>query len=278
MTRINWAEVSQINRLDELILYSIVTLEEAYSAPENQDRDGKEDFSEWCRWEIAYDEAGRAYFRYGVSLYLRDLNPLESKSFFRLIYAPTRWLVSHANLFIDGDRADTTLTIDTSSVPLGDDVFGPSPTSTIPAEVNTLERLLFWAIVVAEWWGKYLIWLADQEFPVAPDTTPLDLSAWGGNYPVLPEIVGEENGQTSIDRQFDDYNGDSDRPGLPDFLANILDRGGNGTGQVTQDISLPAKDSGVYRENLVTCEEQDPKLINFSKQQLDTLLPKEAKK
>jgi hypothetical protein len=253
MTRINWDEVHELKRLDEIIAYSIITLQEAYTAPNNDDLDSvtKADVSDWVRWEIAYDEQGRAFFRYAASLYVVDKSPLADLDFLSLINSPTKWLVNHASVSIDLRTGDTTLEIDT----LVD----------IPEQVTTMEKLLFWAIVLGDWWTRMLKYISDTDNPIIPSRPN-----WG-DLPPLPIITVEENG--SIDAQFDAYNGRVDNPELPDFLRDILDSSSKGTGKVNQNIDLPARDSGNYRENLTTCEEQDPAIKNYSQQQLDTLLP-----
>jgi hypothetical protein len=256
MTRINWDEVHQLKRLDEVIAYSIVTLEEAYTAPNNDDMDSvtKNDASSWVRWEIAYDDQGRAFFRYGASLYVKDRHPLGDADFLSLINSPTRWLVNHAAIGWDVRKGDTSLEINT----LAD----------IPEVVTTMEQLLFWAIVLGDWWNRVLKYLASLEIPEIPNPTPI--GSWG-DFPLFPSLQGEENG--SIDAQFDAYNGAVDDLNIPDFLRDILDDSSRGTGDLTQSIDLPSKDAGNYRENLVTCEEQDPNIKNFSQQQLEALLP-----
>lgn len=255
MTRINWDEVHELNRLDEIIAYSIITLEEAYTAPNNYDLDveTKADIHDWVRWEIAYDEQGRAFFRYAASLYVVDKNPLGDLDFLSLINAPTKWLVNHASVGIDARIGDTSLRIKTDEA--------------IPPEVQTMEQLLFWAIVLGDWWNLILKYISNTETPNIPD-----LPGWG-QLPPAPEriIEGEDNG--TIDAQFDAYNGTIDTGDLPAFLRDILDSSSKGTGNVKQDIQLPARDAGNYRENLTTCEEQDPAIKNYSQQQLDTLLP-----
>jgi hypothetical protein len=256
MTRINWDEVEQLSRLDEIIAYSIITLQEAYTEPQNDDFDNNiaiNDVSDWIRWEIAYDEQGRAFFRYAASLYVVDRTPLADRDFLALIYSPTKWLVTHADPIALALRTeDTSLKID--------------PMVDIPVDlVTSLEKLLFWAVVLGDWWNRTLKYIANTETPDIPTDRP----SWG-EIPAFPAgylIEGEDNG-SSIDAQFDEYNGKTDDPALPDFLKNILDRQSNGTGNINQTIDLPLRDAGNYRENLVTCEEQDPKLINFSQQQL----------
>jgi hypothetical protein len=257
MTRINWAEVHQLNRLDELIAYSIVTLQEAYTARDNEDLDSvtKEDIRDWIRWEIGYDEQGRAFFRYAASLYVVDRNPLADTDFLELIESPTRWLVNHASLGIQSRDEDTSLRIDTLT--------------DIPAIVTTMERLLLWAIVLGDWWNQTLKYCGLVDTPDIPAETPI--GNWGTVIPPTRDVSGEETG--SIDAQFDAYNGTIDDPAIPDFLLKILDKSDSGTGSLTQTIDLPSKDLGAYRENLVTCEEQDPKIVNYSQQQLDALLP-----
>jgi hypothetical protein len=111
MTRINWAEVHTLKRLDEIIAYSIITLQEAYTEPNNYDTDveTKADIRDWVRWEIAYDDQGRAFFRYAASLYVVDKSPLADLDFLSLINAPTKWLVNHANVAVDLRDGDTSL-------------------------------------------------------------------------------------------------------------------------------------------------------------------------
>ena len=270
MTRINWDEVHQLKRLDEIIAYSIVTLEEAYTAPNNDDLDSvtKNDVSGWVRWEIAYDEQGRAFFRYGASLYVVDRHPLGDADFLSLINSPTKWLVNHAALGIDLRDGDTSLKIDT----LVD----------IPIEVTTMEKLLFWAIVLGDWWNHTLKYIGrippDEIDPVIvtiKDDIPI--GKWGGIKTSPGGSIIEGEVANSIDAQFDAYNGTIDDLALPEFLRNILDdesSGGSGSGDIDQNIDLPAPEAGAYRENLVTCEEQDSSIKNFSQQQLETLLPK----
>lgn len=261
MTRINWDEVNQLRRLDEIIAYCIITLQEAYTAPDNEELGGveKNDISDWVRWEIAYDEYGRAYFRYAASLYVVDRNPLANVDMLNLINSPTKWLVNHQNLAVATRDGDTSLEIDTLT--------------DIPPLVTTMEKLLFWAIVLGDWWNRTLRYLGATETPDLPPATPID--SWGE----IPESPGDtlptegEGDSNSIDAQFDEYNGEVDSGGLPDFLQGILERSNDGTGDFNQSIDLPARDAGVYRENLVTCEEQDPAIKNFSQQQLDVLLP-----
>ena len=257
MTRINWAEVNQLNRLDELIAYSIVTLHEAYNARDNEDIDSetKEDIRDWIRWEIGYDEQGRAFFRYAASLYVVDRNPLANTDFLELIESPTRWIVNHTSLGIQDRDGDTSLRID--------------PLTDIPAIVNTMERLLLWAVVLGDWWNQMLKYCGSEETPEIPADTPI--GNWGAVNPPTLDRAGETS--ENIDAQFDAYNGQVDDPALPDFLKDILDNSAPGEGSLTQTIDLPSKDLGAYRENLVTCEEQDPKIINYSQQQLDALLP-----
>jgi hypothetical protein len=257
MTRINWAEVHELKRLDEIIAYSIITLQEAYTAPNNDDLDSatKNDIHDWVRWEIAYDEQGRAFFRYAASLYVVDRSPLADLDFLSLINAPTKWLVNHASVGFDARTEDTSLKINT----LVD----------IPPAVTSMEKLLFWAIVLGDWWNLTLKYLANTQDPEIPTRTPI------GNWGDVPKpgilIEGEEN--DSIDAQFDAYNGKIDNGDLPDFLKGILDNNSSGTGKIVQKIDLPSKDSGQYRENLTTCEEQDSAIKNYSQQQLETLLP-----
>jgi hypothetical protein len=259
MTRINWAEVHTLKRLDEIIAYSIITLQEAYTEPNNYDTDveTKADIRDWVRWEIAYDDQGRAFFRYAASLYVVDKSPLADLDFLSLINAPTKWLVNHANVAVDLRDGDTSLMIDT----LAD----------IPAEVTSMEKLLFWAIVLGDWWNGTLKYIANTPVPVFPPRTPI--GHWG-DVLVSPGylIEVEENG-SSIDAQFDAYNGKMDDPAIPDFLKGILDGSAIGSGSVNQKINLPTKDSGAYRENLTTCAEQDPAIVNYAQQQLEALLP-----
>ncbi len=259
MTRINWDEVHELTRLDEIIAFSIVTLQEAYTAPNNHDFDvdTKADVSDWVRWEVAYDEQGRAFFRYAAGLYLVDRHPLGDRDFLELINAPTKWLVNHASLGVEARDGDTSLTIDT----LVD----------IPSEVKSLEQLLFWAIVLGDWWNSTLKYLGGTDTPTLPTETPID--NWGDVADSPGVDIGTEGGADTIDAQFDEYNGAIDDPAMPDFLTDILDSSSKGTGNITQTIDLPSSDSGNYRENLSTCEEQDPKLTNYSQQQLEALLP-----
>jgi hypothetical protein len=264
MTRINWDEVHQLTRLDEIIAYSIITLEEAYTAPNNHDLDveTKKDISDWVRWEIAYDEQNRAFFRYAASLYVVDRNPLGDNDLLSLINAPTKYLVNHASVGIDARLGDTSLQIDT----LVD----------IPTEVVSMEQLLFWAIVLGKWWNQTLLYIANDPdpTPAIPVITPLDPTTWGGGIiPPAPQEIAAEQG-SSIDSQFDAYNGKIDNGGMPDFLRGILDSSSSGTGNIKQEVDLPGRDSGQYRENLTTCKEQDPAINNYSQQQLEALLPK----
>jgi hypothetical protein len=262
MTRINWAEVHDLKRLDEIITYSIITLQEAYTAPNNDDLDSvtKNDIHDWVRWEIAYDEQGRAFFRYAASLYVVDRSPMADLDFLSLINAPTKWLVNHASVGIDPRNDDTSLKIDT----LVD----------IPAAVTSMEKLLFWAIVLGDWWNQTLKYIGNTNNPIGtnnptvPTTTPI--GSWGA-VPLYPILETETSG--SIDAQFDAYNGTLDNGDIPDFLKGILDNNSSGTGKIDQKIELPSKDAGQYRENLTTCEEQDPAIRNYSTQQLETLLP-----
>jgi hypothetical protein len=265
MTRINWAEVNQLNRLDEIIAYSIVTLQEAYTARDNEDLDiaTKEDIRDWIRWEIGYDEQGRAFFRYAASLYVRERNPLADTDFLELIESPTRWLVNHASLGLQLRDGDTSLQINTLT--------------DIPEIVTTMERLLFWAIVLGDWWNRALLYCGEIDISVIPTGIPPiptenPIGYWGAIPPLFAGIAMETEG--TIGAQFDAYNGVIDDPAIPDFLLDILDNSNPGSGSLDQNIDLPSKDMGAYRENLVTCEEQDPKIINYSQQQLDALLPK----
>jgi hypothetical protein len=265
MTRINWDEVHQLKRLDEIIAYSIITLQEAYTAPNNDDLDSvtKQDIHDWVRWEITYDEQGRAYFRYAASLYVVDKNPLANRDFLELINSPTRYLVNHATVTIDERIDDTSLKID--------------PLVDIPADlVNTMEKLLFWAIVLGDWWNLTLKYIGVTEPSVLqlPTGTAIPISNWGTivESPGGSILNGEDTSGT-IDGQFDSYNGKTDDGQLPDFLKDILDKRSDGTGDVQQTIDLPSKDAGSYRENLTTCAEQDPAITNYSKQHLEALLP-----
>jgi hypothetical protein len=259
MTRINWDEVHQLKRLDEIIAFSIVTLQEAYTAPNNHDLDvdTKADVSDWVRWEIAYDEQGRAFFRYAASLYVVDRHPLGDRDFLELINAPTKWLVNHSSLGVEARDGDTSLKINT----LVD----------IPPQVKSLEKLLFWAIVLGDWWNLTLKYIANTDTPVLPVRTPI--GHWGGVDISPGADYDTESTTNTIDAQFDAYNGVIDDPAIPDFLKNILDSSSSGTGNITQTIDLPASDSGNYRENLATCEEQDPAIKTYSQQHLDALLP-----
>jgi hypothetical protein len=266
MTRINWDEVHQLSRLDEIIAYSIITLQEAYTAPNNYDLDvdTKQDVSDWVRWEIAYDEQGRAFFRYAASLYVVDRNPLGDLDFLSLINAPTKYLVNHASVGIDARLGDTSLKIDTLT--------------DIPPEVVSMEQLLFWAIVLGNWMNKILLHLADTPLstPIEPEMLYIfaDPANWSLEGLVQPAQPPNENPPApSIDNQFDAYNGRIDNGNLPDFLQGILDRSPRGTGNIKQDVDLPGRDAGAYRETLTTCEEQDPAIKNYSQQQLETLLP-----
>jgi hypothetical protein len=262
MTRINWEEVYQLTRLDEIIAYSIVTLQEAYTAPNNDDIDipTKNDIKDWVRWEIAYDEQGRAFFRYAASLYLVDRNPLGNRDFLELINAPTKWLVNHGSLGFATRFGDTALKLNTRI--------------DIPPQVTTMEKLLFWAIVLGDWWNQTLKYMGETETPVIPLPGDTPISNWGG-IKMSPGgyLIELDTEGSTIDAQFDQYNGSIDDPAIPDFLKDILDSSPEGTGKVDQKIDLPSSDSGNYRENLTTCEEQDPNLKAYSQQQLDTLLP-----
>jgi hypothetical protein len=261
MTRINFTELYKLKRLDEIIAYSIVTLQSAYTAPNNDDIDSvtKNDIRDWVRWEIAYDEQGRAFFRYAASLYVVDRHPLGDRDFLELINAPTKWLVNHGSLGIGVRYGDTSLTID--------------PLVDIPPQVTTIEKLLFWAIVLGDWWNQTLKYMAATEVPVIPAAADTPIAHWGGIKMSPGGYLTEVERSDSIDAQFDAYNGTIDDPAIPDFLKNILDSGGQGTGGISQSIDLPSSDSGNYRENLTTCEEQDPAIKTYSQAQLETLLP-----
>jgi hypothetical protein len=260
MTRINWPEVHQLNRLDEIIAYCIITLQEAYTAADNDDVDSvtKNEIADWVRWEIAYDDSGRAFFRYAASLYVKDKTPLASRDFLLLINSPTRYLVTHASLGIAARTGDTSLAIDTKV--------------HIPRQVDTLEKLLFWAIVLGNWWNLTLKYIAATDNPTTDQNTPID--TWGEIETSLGDTgTGDSISGDTIDAQFDEYNGTTEDPSIPSFLTEILDDTSTGTGSVSQTIDLPSSDSGTYRENLTTCEEQDPAIKNYSQQQLDALLP-----
>jgi hypothetical protein len=260
MTRINWTEIHQLNRLDELIAYCIITLQEAYTAADNDDVDSvtKNEIADWVRWEIAYDDSGRAFFRYAASLYVKDKTPLASRDFLLLINSPTKYLVTHASLGIAARTGDTSLTIDTQV--------------HIPRQVDTLEKMLFWAIVLGNWWNLTLKYIAATENPTTDQNTPID--TWGEIEASFGDTgTGDSTSGDTIDAQFDEYNGTTEDPSIPTFLLEILDSTSTGTGSVSQSIDLPSSDSGTYRENLTTCEEQDPAIKNYSQQQLDALLP-----
>jgi hypothetical protein len=260
MTRINWTEVHQLNRLDELIAYCIITLQEAYTAADNDDVDSvtKNEIADWVRWEIAYDDSGRAFFRYAASLYVKDRTPMANRDFLSLINSPTRYLVTHASLGVAARTGDTSLAIDTQV--------------HIPRQVDTLEKLLFWAIVLGNWWNLTLKYIAATENPTTDQNTPID--TWGEIEASLGDTgTGDTTSGDTIDAQFDEYNGTTEDPSIPSFLTEILDNTSTGTGSVSQTIDLPSSDSGTYRENLTTCEEQDPAIKNYSQQQLDALLP-----
>jgi hypothetical protein len=260
MTRINWDEVHQLTRLDEIIAYCIITLEEAYTAPNNEDLDiaTKEDVSGWVRWAIGYDDSGRAYFRYSASLYLVDKTPMSNVSMLDLINSPNKWLVNHASVSISARTGDTSLKID--------------PLTNIPAGVTTMEKLLWWAIVVGNWWNLTLKYLGATEIPEIPTETPIDdfeevVSSPGD------ETTDAEDDASTIEAQFDDYNGDTTDDSIPEYLTTILEFPSEGTGDFTQSIDLSATDSGSYRESLTTCEEQDSAIKTYSQQSLEILLP-----
>ena len=260
MTRINWEEVHELTRLDEIIAYSIITLQEAYTAPNNEDLDSvaKNDISQWVRWEIAYDEQGRAFFRYAASLYLVDRSPMADNSMLTLINAPTKYLVNHGGLMINARAGDTSLEINTLT--------------DLPEEVKSMEQLLFWAIVLGDWWNSTLYYCGAVDVPILPTATPI--IEWENFQQSPGEAVEYSANGGTINAQFDAYNGRVDDPSIPDFLKGILDGGDDGVGSVKQDVKLSGNDSGVYRENLTTCEEQDPAIVNYSQQQLEVLLPK----
>jgi hypothetical protein len=204
MTRINWAEVHELTRLDEIVAYSIITLQEAYTAPQNDDLDvaTKADVSDWIRWEIAYDEQGRAFFRYAASLYVVDRSPMADLDFLSLINSPTKWLVNHSSVSIESRMGDTSLKI--------------NPLTDIPPEVNTMEKLLFWAVVLGDWWSRTLDYLANVQNPIIPTQTPIGF--WG-DVPDPPALIeGVENG--SIDALFDSYNGTLIILMVPERLSN----------------------------------------------------------
>lgn len=255
MTRINWDEVNQLTRLDEIIAYSIITLQEAYNAPDNYDTDveTKEDIRDWVQWQIVYDEQGRAFFRYAASLYVVDRAPMADNNLLLLINAPTKYLVNHGGLTIQARDGDTSLQID--------------PLTDLPPEVTSMERLLFWAIVLGDWWNTTLQYIGVVE---TPDPVIVPIPGWTQiGYDVQQmgiSIVGEENGSGTIGQQFDSYNGTVDEP-FPDFLKDIFSNSGKqGQGKVEQNINLPSKDKGPYRENLTTCAEQDPKVTNYAEE------------
>jgi hypothetical protein len=260
MTRINWTEIHQINRLDELIAYCIITLQEAYTAADNDDVDSvtKNEIADWVRWEIAYDDSGRAFFRYAASLYVKDKTPMADRDFLLLINSPTRYLVTHASLGVAARTGDTSLEIDTQV--------------HIPRQVDTLEKMLFWAIVLGNWWNLTLKYIAATDNPTTTQNTPID--TWGEIETSLgDEGTDDTTSSDTIELQFDEYNGTTEDSSIPSFLIEILDSSSTGTGSVDQTIDLPSSDSGTYRENLTTCEEQDPAIKNYSQQQLDALLP-----
>ena len=256
MTRINWDEVHELKHLDEIIAYCIITLEEAYTARDNEDldTDTRNDISQWIQWSIGYDEQGRAFFRYAANLYMVDRTPMSEQSILSLIKAPTRYLVFHPSIYLEERPDDTSLKIDT--------------TTQIPNECDNLERLLYWAVVIANYWGKILRYLADNGDAVPLPPNPLDSPAIP---PVQFELAGVSS-ESTVDGQFDAYNGKIDDPSIPSFLVDLLERSPTGTGSVDQNITLPARDAGNYRENLTTCEEQDPKITNYSQGSLDALL------
>jgi hypothetical protein len=257
MTRINWDEVHAIHRLDQLIAYCIITLQEAYTAADNDDVDSvtKNEIADWVQWEIAYDDSGRAFFRYGASLYVKDKTPMARRDFLELINSPTKYLVRHASLDMEYQSGDTSLKIDTRN--------------HIPGRADTLEKVLFWAIVLGNWWNLTLKYIAATDNPTTTQDTPIE--NWGAIEVSYGDTgSGDSTGSDTIDSQFDEYNGTTEDPSIPSFL---LDTPSTGTGSVKQKIDLPSSDSGTYRENLTTCEEQDPAIKNYSQQQLDALLP-----
>lgn len=260
MTMINWAEVQNLTRLDEFIAYSIITLQEAYTAPNNEDLDSvtKNDVSDWIRWEIAYDDVGRAFFRYAASLYVVDKNPMADSDFLSLINSPTNWLVNHSSVSIDLRTGDTSLQID--------------PLVDIPTSVDSMEKLLFWAVVLGDWWNQTLLYLS--LYGSFPGAVIVPLGSWG-SIPISPyeEYLALATALSTNDSHFDSYSGINDNPSMPSFLNDVLDNNNKGSGNLSQSIDLSSRDGGVYRENLTTCEEQDPSIKNYSQQQLETLLP-----
>ncbi len=263
MTRINWDEVNQLTRLDEIIAYSIITLQEAYNAPNNEDLDSvtKNSISDWVQWQIVYDEQGRAFFRYAASLYVVDRAPMADNNLLLLINAPTKYLVNHSGLTIDVRAGDTSLQVD--------------PLTDLPPEVTSMERLLFWAIVLGDWWNTTLQYMGITETPApitdlvidpVPDKIPSLKNLKYGVQQAGIEMATEEGEAGTIGAQFDSYNGEVEEI-FPDFLKDIFSNSGkNGQGKVEQNIDLPSKDNGPYRENLTTCAEQDPKVTNYSEE------------
>ncbi len=256
MTRINWTEVHELKHLDEIIAYCIITLQEAYTARDNEDldTDTRNDVSQWIQWKIGYDEQGRAFFRYAANLYVVDRTPMSAQKIVRLITSFTKYMVVHPSIDLQPRSLDTSLKIDTHT--------------QIPNECDNLERLLYWAVVIANYWGKILKYLAEKGDTVPLPDNPLD----SPDIPPGNELVGESTPAGTIDAQFDAYNGRIDDPSIPSFLVDLLERPVTGTGGIDQNIDLPAKDAGNYRENLTTCEEQDPKITNYSQSSLDALL------
>lgn len=256
MTRINWTEVHELQRLDEIIAYCIITLQEAYTAKDNEDLDEttQNDVSQWIQWKIGYDEQGRAFFRYAANLYVVDRTPMSAQKIVRLITSFTKYMVIHPSIDLEPRPLDTSLIIDTHT--------------QIPNECDNLERLLYWAVVIANYWGKILRYLAEKGGTVALPANPLD----SAEIPPGNELITESTPAGTIDAQFDAYNGRIDDPSIPSFLAELLERSPTGTGGIDQTVTLPGNDAGNYRENLTTCEEQDPKITNYSQGSLDALL------
>jgi hypothetical protein len=277
MTKINYAEYDVLNSFDQALVWSIVTLAEANRSPDNSDlldnQTVRPEAIEFVTWQVQLDEKGDPYMSFSATFPMVDHNPLAASA-----GLPTK-IPNYTNY-----------------QPAPEPMIVPDgrglPKPPIPAEINTLERLLCWLCLIANQLDELVAYCnAINTYNVGIDplgnasgtsggqigrpVTTIDSHGLSWTKPISESKVYANRGAggggtTTGDQAFAAFDGTTSNPNTVD-LAEKLDELRESQRSNSEPPQVDPGKGYDKIDTLPVCKDQDPKIKAFNKPLYDLL-------
>lgn len=268
MTKINYTELSNIQYVDQALVWCVVELEHSNHHPNNfylyDNAAIRAESKDFVSWQVLQDDEGNGQFIFTGLLPIRNPHPLlEERSILECVKSYTEYLV-----------VDELITFPTG----GYGMLLPA----IPIYIDSMEKLLVWLVRLVEAVNRYLAfinYLIKQSivpailpnFDVDGDGTP-EIQNIGSLGSILLTIsTGESLISNYENSQLDDS-------AFPEWFGDAINN--NNYDAPTRKEPEPV-DPGKGNEpdkfdTLPVCKEQDKSVTSFSKANLYELLTKKG--